>query len=43
MCRLYLVNFVDVWDLKAFPRKFLRVRASEVEFESKYITAFKVH
>ena len=40
------MNFVYMWDLKAYPRKILRIRPSEIEFESKfqqYTTAFKVH
>jgi len=36
MCRLYLVSFVDMWDLKAFPGKILRNRASAIEFESNF-------
>ena len=34
MCRLYLVNFVDMRDLKA--GKFLRIRPTEIEFESNF-------
>ena len=34
MCRFYLVNFVDVWNLKACPGKILRIKPSEIEFES---------
>ena len=36
MCRLHLVNFVDMWDLKACPRKILRIRTPEIEFESNF-------
>ena len=36
MRRLYLVNFVDMWDLKAFPEKILRIRPTEIEFESNF-------
>ena len=36
MCKLYLVNFVDMWDLKACHRKILRIRPSEIEFESNF-------
>ena len=34
VCRLYNMNFVDMWDLKACPGKFLRIRSTEIEFES---------
>ena len=30
MCRLYVVSFVDMWDLKAF----LKIRPTDIEFES---------
>ena len=36
MCRLYLVNSVDMWDLKACLGKILRIRPSEIEFESNF-------
>ena len=36
MCQLYLVNFVDMWDLKACPGKFLRIRPTEIEFDSNF-------
>ena len=34
MGRLYLVNFVDMLDLKACPGKILRIKPLEIEFES---------
>ena len=36
MCRLYLVTSVDMWDLKACPGKKLKIRLSEIEFESNF-------
>ena len=36
MCRLYLVNFVDMWDLKACHGKILRNTLSEIEFKSNF-------
>ena len=30
------MNFVDMWDLKAFPGEFLRIRPTEIEFESNF-------
>ena len=36
MCRLYLVNFVDMWDLKACPGKSLRIIPTKIEFESNF-------
>ena len=36
MCRLYVVNFVDMWDLKALPGEFLRITPTEIEFESNF-------
>ena len=36
MCIHYPVNFVDMWDLKAYHRKILRIRPSEIEFESSF-------
>jgi len=36
VCRLYVVNFVDMWDMKACPGKFLRIRPTEIEFESNF-------
>ena len=32
MCRLYVVSFVDMWDLKAF----LKIRSADIEFESNF-------
>ena len=34
--RLYVVNFVDVWNLKVCPGKFLRIRPTEIAFESNF-------
>ena len=34
--RLYLVNFVDMWNLKACLKKALRIIPSEIEFESNF-------
>ena len=39
MCRLYLVNFVDMWDLNACPRKILRIKPTKIEFESNFSSA----
>ena len=36
MCWLYLVNFVDMWDLKACLGNFLRIKPTEIEFESNF-------
>ena len=36
MCRLYVVNFVDMWDLKAYPGELLRITPTELEFESNF-------
>ena len=30
------MNFVDVWDSKAYPGKILRIRPTEIEFESNF-------
>ena len=32
VCRLYLVSFADMWDLKACPEEILRIRPTEIEF-----------
>jgi len=32
----YIVNFVNMWDLKACPGKVLRITPTEIEFESNF-------
>jgi len=34
VCKLNLVNFVDMWDLKACRGENLRIRLLKIEFES---------
>jgi len=34
--QILFVNFMDMWDLKAFPGKFFRIRPTEVEFENNF-------
>ena len=36
VCRLYLVNFVNMWGWGACPENILRFRPSEIEFESNF-------
>ena len=36
MCRISLVNFVDMRNLKVCRRKILRIRLTEIEFESNF-------
>ena len=38
MSKLYLMNFVDMWDLKDWPSKILRIRLTKIEFESNFST-----
>ena len=38
VCRLYVVNFIDMWDCpgKACPGKFLRITPTKIEVESNF-------
>jgi len=41
--RLYIVNFVDMWGLKACSGKIRQIRPSEIEFESTYVISAVHH